>query len=256
MRIALFVSCLVDFFRPAAGRATLGLLRSAGCDVEVPRGQTCCGQPAFNAGDAESARRVAAGTARVLDGYDHVVVPSASCAAMIRHRYPELLEGSPVEDTAVRVAERTHELTAFLDEMIPGFEAEAAWPETVCYHDSCQALREMGVRDQPRRLLGGVEGLRLVEPGRSEECCGFGGTFCVKYPEVSDHMVSKKVEEVLETGATTLCSTDMGCLLNLAGKLARAGASVEVRHVAEILAGEADAPPIAGPASRAAGGGP
>ncbi len=246
MRVALFVTCLVDFFRPAAGRAALSLLESAGCEVEIPRGQTCCGQPGFNAGDRESAKKVAAGTVRLLDGYDHVVVPAASCAGMLRHQYPGLLEDTPLREAAVRVAGATHELTAFLDEVAPDFEVNASWSGSVCYHDSCQALREMDVREQPRRLLKDVAGLRLLEPDGSEECCGFGGTFCVKYPEVSDHMVSRKADNVTETGAETLCSTDMGCLLNIAGKLARMGASVEVRHVAEVLAGAADAPPIGG----------
>ncbi|NIP58781.1 MAG: (Fe-S)-binding protein [Gemmatimonadetes bacterium] len=252
MRIALFVTCLVDLFRPAVGRAASRLLRSAGCEVEVPRGQTCCGQPAFNAGDRKNARKIAASTARLLDGYEHVVVPSASCAAMLRHQYPELLDGTEAREAAERVSRRTHELTSFLAEVASDFRAEAARPETVCYHDSCQALREMEVRDQPRRLLAAVEGLELVEPAHPEECCGFGGTFCVKYPDVSNHMVSRKAEDVLRTGATTLCSTDMGCLLNIAGKLAREGASVGVRHVAELLAGDEGAAPIAGSRTRAA----
>ncbi|HSR40557.1 MAG TPA: (Fe-S)-binding protein [Longimicrobiales bacterium] len=250
MRVALFVTCLVDFFRPAVGRASLRLLRAAGCEVVVPRGQTCCGQPAFNAGDRKNARKVAARTVVQLDGHEHVVVPSASCAAMLRHQYPELLEGTDVHDAAERVSGRTHELTAFLADRAPGFRVEADWPETVCYHDSCQALREMGVREQPRRLLGAVKGLRLVEPAHPEECCGFGGTFCVKYPDVSNHMVSRKAKDVLETGATTLCSTDMGCLLNIAGKLAREGAYVRVRHVAELLGGDGDTAPIAGSPAR------
>lgn len=255
MRIALFVTCLVDFFRPAVGRATIRLLESAGCDVAVPRGQTCCGQPAFNAGDRKSALKVAAGTVRLLDGYEHVVVPAASCAGMIR-QYTELLEGTDLEGAARRVARRTHELTAFLDDVVADFRVDASWPGTVCFHDSCAALREMGVRDQPRRLLDAVDGLRRVHPAHPEECCGFGGTFCVKYPEVSGHMVSSKVEEVVETGAETLCSTDMGCLLNLAGKLARLGAAVEVRHVAEVLVGDADARPMAGDAGSPAKDGP
>lgn len=250
MRVALFVTCLVDLFRPAVARAASRLLRAGGCEVVVPGDQTCCGQPAFNAGDRKNARKIAARTARLLDGYEHVVVPSASCAAMLRHQYPELLDGTEARDAAERVSRRTHELTAFLAEVAPEFRVVAARRETVCYHDSCQALREMGVRDQPRRLLAAVEGLRIVEPAHPEECCGFGGTFCVKYPDVSDHMVSRKAEEVLETGATTLCSTDMGCLLNIAGKLAREGAYVRVRHVAELLGGDGDTAPIAGSPAR------
>lgn len=246
MRVALFVTCLVDLFRPSVGRAALRLLRSAGCDVEIPRAQTCCGQPAFNAGDRRHARRVAARTARLLDGFDHVVVPSASCAAMIRNQYVGLLEGTRAHDAAVRLSGRTHELTAFLADGVDASDVGAEWTGSVCYHDSCAALREMNVHEQPRRLLGRVPGLRLVELDHPGECCGFGGTFCVKYPAVSNHMVSQKVEDALRTGADTVCSTDMGCLLNIAGKLTRSDGSLEVRHVAELLAGDADGPAIGG----------
>jgi L-lactate dehydrogenase complex protein LldE len=247
-RVALFVTCLVDLFRPSVGFAALSLLERAGCRVEVPRAQTCCGQPAFNSGDRPRARAVARGLLQAFEGYDHVVAPSGSCAGMLRRHLPELFAGEPEAAAARDLAARSHELVQFLVEVM-GVEATGARMEAVAtYHDSCSGLRELGIRRQPRLLLAGVEGLELRELEGAEICCGFGGTFCVKYPEISTRMVSDKVRAIEATGAGLVLAGDMGCLLNLAGRLQRLGRKVQARHVAEVLADMADRPAIGEPA--------
>jgi L-lactate dehydrogenase complex protein LldE len=249
-RVALFVTCLVDLFRPTVGFAAVRLIERAGYTVEVPEGQTCCGQPGFNSGDRTSARALAERVVAAFEGYDHVVVPSGSCGGMIKTHYPEVFAGDPVwEPRARRLAACTHELVAFLAD-VAGVEATgAAYPGTVTYHDSCSGLRELGVRDQARRLLGRIDGLTLKEMRHPEVCCGFGGTFCVKYPAISVKMASEKTADVKATGAGTLLAGDMGCLLNMAGRLSREGSDIQVRHVAEVLAGLADRPAIGRPAT-------
>ena len=249
MRVALFVTCLVDLFRPTVGFAAVKLLEDAGCTVEVPRRQTCCGQPAYNSGDRAGAKAIALQVFDAFAGYDYVVAPSGSCAGMLRAHYPELfaddLENLP---GAQELAERSWELVSFLVD-ICGMQAVAAnWQRRVTYHDACSGLRELGVKLQPRQLLASVSGLRLAELPGAEVCCGFGGTFCVKYPEISDKMVTDKAADIAGTGAEAVLSGDMGCLLNIAGKLYRQGRLVEVRHVAEVLAGMSDrVPPIGAP---------
>ncbi len=244
-RVGLFVTCLVDLFRPSVGFAAVKLLEAAGCTVEVPRAQTCCGQPAYNSGDQADTRAVAAGVIAAFSGYDYVVAPSGSCAAMIREHYPGLFAGNPaLEEKAAALAARTYELTSFLTDVRGLKKVDAAFAGRVTYHDGCSGLRELGIRDQPRALLGTVEGLDLTELVESEACCGFGGTFCVKYPEISNTMVSDKAERIEQSGADTLLAGDLGCLLNMAGKLSRTGAKVRVRHVAEVLAGMTDEPAI------------
>ena len=250
-KVGLLVTCLVDLFRPRVGFAAVRLLEAAGCTVEVPRAQTCCGQPGYNAGDRASARGIAAGVIEAFATFDHVVVPSGSCAGMVRHHYPALFEDDPaMARKAEALAARTHELVSFLTDVLGVRDVDARYAGVATYHDSCSALRECGVRDQPRQLLGTVEGLVLRELEDTEVCCGFGGTFCVKYPEISDRMVSDKAAAVVATGADTLLAGDLGCLLNIAGKLSREGRPVAVRHVAEVLAGMADGPAIGEPAAR------
>ncbi|MBL8697486.1 MAG: (Fe-S)-binding protein [Alphaproteobacteria bacterium] len=256
-RVGLFVTCLVDLFRPTVGFAAVKLLEDAGCEVEVPGMQTCCGQPAFNAGDNDDARMLARRTIALLEDYDYVVVPSGSCGGMIREHYPELLAGDA--DWAPRarhVAARTHELVSFLHDVRGVTRVDARYADDVTYHDSCSGLRELGVKTQPRALLRSVDGVALKELPGAETCCGFGGTFCVKYPEISDKMVGEKAADILATGAGTLLAGDMGCLMNMAGKLKRlameTGArQVKVRHVAEVLAGMTDeAAPIGEPEAK------
>jgi len=244
-RVALFVTCLVDLFRPTVGFAALKLLEDAGCRVEVPEGQTCCGQPAYNSGDRGDAKAFAKSVIAAFEAYDYVVAPSGSCAGMIKKHYPALLADEPVwQRRADALAARTFELVSFLTDM-RGIEKVTARHEgSVTYHDSCSGLRELGIKAQPRRLLGSVEGLELKELPDADVCCGFGGTFCVKYPDVSNAIVEKKTAAITGTGAKTLLAGDLGCLLNMAGKLKREGSGVKSRHVAEVLAGMADAPAI------------
>jgi len=237
--VGLFVTCLVDLFRPGVGFAAVKLLETAGCRVYVPENQTCCGQPAFNSGDFKGAANIARDVVATFENFDCVVAPSGSCAAQIKVYFPELLASDPVWSArAELLAEKTWELVSFLVNC-RGVEAvDASHQGTVTYHDSCSGLRELGVKEQPRKLLGSVVGLSLSELEGAEECCGFGGTFCVKYPEVSGKIVGQKTEAVAASGAQTLLAGDLGCLLNMAGKLSRENSDVEVRHVAEVLAGE------------------
>ncbi len=246
-RVALFVTCLVDLYRPNIGFSAIRLLEEAGCTVEVPRTQTCCGQPAYNAGDRATARDLARAVIDAFLPYDNVVAPSGSCAGMISHHFPALFaDTDPAErGRAEALAAKTHELVSFLTDVLGVERVAARYAGSVTYHDSCSGLRELGIRDQPRRLLASVEGLRLAELSAPEVCCGFGGTFCVKYPDISTRMVADKVADIAATGADTLLAGDLGCLLNIAGRLRREGRAVKVRHVAEVLAGRTgDAPPI------------
>lgn len=245
-RVALFVTCLVDLFRPSVGFAAVRLLEAAGCAVSVPRAQTCCGQPAFNSGDRRTTEALARGLVAAFADFDHVVAPSGSCAGMLRRHLPELFEDDPaMHARAVDLAGRCWELTSFLTDLRGMSVVDAELSARVTYHDSCSGLRELKVREQPRRLLGSVRGLELVELAESEVCCGFGGTFCVKYPEISTRMVSNKAANAMASGADLLLAGDLGCLMNIAGRLKRLGSPLQVRHVAEVLAGELQAPPIA-----------
>ncbi|HEX7969532.1 MAG TPA: (Fe-S)-binding protein [Stellaceae bacterium] len=249
VRVGLFVTCLVDLFRPSVGFAAVKLIEDAGCMVEVPAAQTCCGQPAYNSGDKADTKAVARQVIDAFEGFDYVVVPSGSCGGMIKQHYPELFADDPAMlERARHLAARTYELVSFLTD-VRGVDHVAAHYEGVAtYHDSCSGLRELGVKQQPRRLLAGVAGLSIKELPGAEVCCGFGGTFCVKYPEISDRMVADKAADIAATGADTLLAGDMGCLLNMAGKLSRLGKPVRVRHVAEVLAGMTEeAPPIGAP---------
>jgi L-lactate dehydrogenase complex protein LldE len=249
MRVALFVTCLVDLFRPTIGFAAVKLLENEGCTVAVPRAQTCCGQPAYNSGDRATAKAIALQVLEAFEDYDYVVAPSGSCAGMIRVHYPELFADDPGVSTRVQqLAKRSWELVSFLVDICGMQAVSARWERHATYHDACSGLRELGIKDQPRRLLASVDGLRLKELRGAETCCGFGGTFCVKYPEISDKMVSDKAADIIATGYQSVLAGDLGCLLNIAGKLQRLGGRVEVRHVAEVLAGMTDeAPPIGAP---------
>lgn len=245
--VALLVTCLVDLFRPSVGFAAVKLLERAGCRVDVPR-QTCCGQPAYNQGDRADATRIARQTIAAFAGYDHVVAPSGSCAGMLKKHYPLLFDEASADGAAAReLAARTFELISFLTDVRGVETVEASLAARATYHDSCSGLRELGIKQQPRRLLASVRGLQLDELPNAEVCCGFGGTFCVKYPEISTKMVSDKAADIEATGADLVLAGDLGCLMNMAGRLKRQGSRVEARHVAEVLAGELDAPPIAAP---------
>lgn len=245
-RVGLFVTCLVDLFRPSVGFATVKLLEEAGCVVEVPESQTCCGQPAFNSGDRKDTADIARAVIKAFSPYDYVVAPSGSCAGMIKAHYPELFaKNSPDRAAADALAAKTHELVSFLVRVMKQEQVAARFDGSVTYHDSCSGLRELGVKAEPRKLLRTVEGLDLVEMEDAEVCCGFGGTFCVKYPDISNVMVAKKTKKIAATGADLLLAGDLGCLMNMAGKLKREGSALKARHVAEILAGDTATPPIA-----------
>src|SRR5918998_3881546 len=252
-RVALFVTCLVDLYRPNVGFSAIRLLEGAGCTVEVPRTQTCCGQPAYNTGDRATARDLARAVVDAFLPYDFTVAPSGSCAGMIAHHFPGLFADDPeYRAKAEALAAKTHELVAFLTDVMGVERVAARYDGVVTYHDSCSGLREMGVKAQPRALLATVQGLTLRELKDAEVCCGFGGTFCVKYPDISTRMVADKAREVAATGADTLLAGDMGCLLNMAGRLRRGGVPVKVRHVAEVLADRTGEAPAIGEAAAAA----
>jgi len=241
--VALFVTCLVDLFRPEVGFATLRLLEDAGCRVYVPRAQTCCGQPGYNNGDYAGARAVARDVIRCFEQAEFVVVPSGSCAGMLIHHYPTLLEGA-WRERARALAERTWELTTFLSDVLSnvlpaGVPAQAA----VAYHDGCAGLRELGIREQPRRLLA-ERGIAVRELEQPDVCCGFGGTFCAKMPAISAKMADDKLRDAVNTGADTLVAGDLGCLIALAGRARREGVALSFRHLAELLDGRLEAPPI------------
>ena len=244
IRVGLFVTCLVDLIRPSVGFAAVKLLEDAGCTVEVPV-QTCCGQPAYNSGDRATTREIAEAVIAAFEGYQYVVAPSGSCAGMIRVHFPELFAGDPNWlPRASALAAKTYELTSFLVDVLKVERVDVIYEGTATYHDACAGLRELGVRDQPRKLLASVAGLTLAEMRDADTCCGFGGTFCVKYPQISDAIVEKKAANVAATGAPMLLAGDLGCLMNMAGKLQRQGKKVAVRHVAEVLAGMGHEPAI------------
>ncbi len=244
-RVALFVTCLADTIRPRLGFAALHLLEQSGCDVDVPRAQTCCGQPAFNSGDTKGGAALARRVIAAFEGYEYVVVPSGSCAGMIRAHYIEALADDPGWlPRAQALAARTHELLSFLVDIRGWRPASVALDATATYHDSCSGLRELGILQQPRALLREVEGLRMTPLVGNDVCCGFGGTFCIKYPAIADAIVGEKAAAIEATGAGLLLGGDLGCLMNMAGALHRRGSRVRAFHAAEILAGMGTGPAI------------
>ncbi|MBX2835525.1 MAG: (Fe-S)-binding protein [Gammaproteobacteria bacterium] len=244
-QVGLFVTCLVDLYRPNVGFASIKLLEAAGCTVVVPQNQTCCGQPAYNSGDNATTAAIARNTIEAFAGVDYIVAPSGSCAGMLRDHYPELLkEDHQWHNRANEFAKKCYELTSFLTDVMGFNDIDATYQGTVTYHDSCSGLRELGVKQQPRQLLSKTKALTLEEMDDTDVCCGFGGTFCVKYPEISTKMVTDKIALAQQTDADTLLGGDMGCLLNISGRLSRMGSDMRVYHVAEVLANMAEGPGI------------
>lgn len=235
MRALLMRTCLSDLAAPSVWRAARTLLSRCGVRVEVPRGQTCCGQPGWSSGHPDEARRVARRALRAFAGDAPVVVPSGSCAAMVRHGYPELFAGTPDEEAAASMAARTLEFTQFLrrERLRPPVGART----TVTYHDSCHMLRVLGERESPRAALADVAGLELVEMEGTETCCGFGGTFSLNFPEVSGRLGELKAGAAAASGADELVACDLSCLLHIVGRAHRLGVPLRARHVAEVLAG-------------------
>lgn len=240
MKTGLFVTCLVDLMRPRIGFSALQLLEEAGCEVVVPKTQTCCGQPGYNSGDRASAVALARKLWREFADCEYVVVPSGSCAGMIRAHYPDLLKDLPEAEQAPlkALAERTYELTDFLVNIACFTPKSKISIKSITYHDSCSGLRELGIKQQPRALLAQVEGATLKEMDECEQCCGFGGTFAIKYGEISAHIAERKCGNIAASGADAVVLGDLGCMLNIEGRLRRRGdAQTQVLHVAEVLAG-------------------
>jgi L-lactate dehydrogenase complex protein LldE len=243
--VALFVTCLADLMRPEAAFAAAALLEDAGYRVEVPPAQSCCGQPGYNSGDYAGAARVARRTIELLEPYPVVVLPSGSCAGMLREHYPRLLEGE-WRQRATRLAARVFELTQFLADVAKYRPQRRGGQSPVAYHDACAGLRELGIREQPRQLLTDT-GIRVRELSQRDVCCGFGGTFCAKMPDISAKMADDKLADAENTGAKTVVAGDLGCLLALAGRAKRRGLALQFRHVAEVLSDRPLTPPIGAP---------
>jgi L-lactate dehydrogenase complex protein LldE len=235
-RATLFVTCLVDLLYPRVGQATVVLLEDAGLAVDFPASQTCCGQPGFNAGFPDDARRVATNLLDAMEGAEAVVTPSGSCAAMVRSYYPHLFEGTRDEGRARDLAARTYELTEFLADVLGVDVVEGRWDGRVTYHDSCHGLRELGLTGQGRRLLGGIVGLELVEMAWPDRCCGFGGAFSMRMPDVATAMADDKLAQAEATDAEVMVTGDAGCLMHLAGRLSRTGSRLRPMHLATLLA--------------------
>jgi L-lactate dehydrogenase complex protein LldE len=242
MKVALFVTCLVDLVRPRIGFAAIELLEAAGCEVVVPETQTCCGQPGYNSGDRASALALARKVLAEFADCDYVVAPSGSCAGMIRTHYPDLFRDAPDDLARVEaLCAKTYELTDFLVNIARIESVTGTFDGAVTYHDSCAGLRELGVKAQPRRLLAKVSGLTLMEMAQPEQCCGFGGTFAVKYGDISAHIADRKCADIAACSASAVVLGDLGCMLNIEGRLRRRGdTSTRVLHVAEVLAGVTD----------------
>ncbi len=245
--VALFATCLVDAMRPNIGFAAAKLLSDAGVHVVVPDGQTCCGQPALNSGALDDARKVARTLIDAFTGYDFVIVPSGSCAGTVVAHYSELFKDDKKWKIAAdELAKRTYELTTFLVDIMGADIGDVSYDGVVTYHDSCSGLRELGIKDQPRKLLAGVSGLELIEMSEANVCCGFGGLFSIKLGEISTAIVDKKTDNIIATPADTLLGGDLGCLMNMSGRLSRRGENVKVYHIAEVLAGMTNIAPIGG----------
>jgi L-lactate dehydrogenase complex protein LldE len=242
LKVGLFVTCLVDLMRPRIGFAAVKLLEAAGCEVVVPPSQTCCGQPGYNSGDRAAARLLALKVLDEFEGCDYLVAPSGSCAGMIRVHFPDLLASDPAAlERSRKLSARTYELTDFLASVMKVTRVPGAFAGTVTYHDSCSGLRELGVKAQPRELLGRVPGLTVTEMSEAETCCGFGGAFAVKFGEISAHIAERKCANIASCGADAVVLGDLGCMLNIEGRLRRRGdMKTKVLHVAEVLAGKID----------------
>lgn len=242
MRVGLFVTCLVDLMRPEIGMAAVRLLESAGCTVEVPMAQTCCGQPGFNSGDTDAARTLALKFLHEFEGFDYVVVPSGSCGGMIRCHYPDVFRDDPdLHNRIAALSARTFELVSFLHDVLKVDALPGHFRGEVTYHDSCSGLRELGVYEQPRALMALNPDIRLTEMRDSRACCGFGGTFSVKYGAISSAIVDSKIADIQASGTGCVVLGDLGCMLNIEGRLRRSGdMRTRVLHVAQVLADEGE----------------
>jgi len=244
MRVGLFVTCLIDMMRPEIGFSALKLLEAAGCEVAVPEQQTCCGQPGYSAGNFVAARELAKKFVEEFEQFDYVVIPSGSCGGMVKTHYPDLFKDDPAWRLRIeKLAERVYELSDFLHTIVKLENLPAganSFSGKITYHDSCCGLRELGVQAQPRALLDKMPGIQLKEMRDSRACCGFGGTFAVKYGDISTAIVDEKCASIHESGADAVVLGDLGCMLNIEGRLRRSGDDkTKVLHVAQVLAGDA-----------------
>ncbi|WP_428852868.1 (Fe-S)-binding protein [Imbroritus primus] len=241
MRVGLFVTCLIDLMRPDIGFSVVKLLEHAGCDVMVPQAQTCCGQPGYNSGDRAAARDLAEKMLREFEQFDYVVVPSGSCGGMIRHHYGDLFRDDPeLQGRYARLQPKVYELTDFLVNVVQLKDLPSQFAGHITYHDSCSGLRELGVKSQPRALLAQLPGVTVTEMPDCEACCGFGGTFSLKYGDISTAIVDEKCASIAGSGADAVVLGDVGCMLNIEGRLRRTGNEhTRVLHVAQVLAGDA-----------------
>src|SRR5882724_1028009 len=235
--VSLFITCLVDQFFPNVGEATVKVLRQAGCEVTFDERQTCCGQPTFNTGYREEARALAQRFIKIFESAEYIVAPSGSCTAMVRNFYPELFIDDPEwHKRALAVAAKTYELSEFLIKVCGIENLGATCEANVTYHDACHLLRELRQREEPRRLIRAVDGIELIEADNCDTCCGFGGTFSVKFPEISGAMLNDKIKGIQRTGADVVVADDSSCLMQIAGGLSRQGVNVKTMHLAELLA--------------------
>ena len=239
MRVGFFVTCLVDLMRPSIGFAAIELIEAGGAEVFVPPTQTCCGQPAYNSGDRADAKALAAKVVAEFEGCDFLVAPSGSCSGMIKTHYADLFTDDPAMAKRVEaLAAKTRELTEFLVDELKVASVPGAFAGKITYHDSCAGLREMGVKAQPRALLAKMAGVKLSEMPECEVCCGFGGTFSIKFGEISTRLADNKCEAIANTGADAVVLGDLGCMLNIEGRLRRRGDNkTRVLHIAEVLTG-------------------
>ncbi|SHL47426.1 (Fe-S)-binding protein [Actinacidiphila paucisporea] len=249
MRVALFVTCVNDVLYPDTGRAVVTLLERLGVDVDFPTGQSCCGQPQYNTGYRHQTEPLVHRYATVFTDYDYIVTPSGSCAAMVRDNYPKIAQRATAEGresglsrAAAAAVPKTYELTEFLVDVLGVTDVGAYFPHTVTYHPSCHGLRTLGLGDRPHRLLQAVRGITLRELPAADECCGFGGTFAIKNPDVSTAMGHDKITHALTTGADILCGADNSCLMHLHGLITRQHTPLHTVHLAEILASTKEHP--------------
>jgi L-lactate dehydrogenase complex protein LldE len=237
-KVTLFIQCLVDVMYPEVGEAMLNIFRKLDIAVDCPVDQTCCGQPAFNSGYHRQARVAARKFIRLFEDAQSIVCPSGSCVHMVRHHYPELFRDDPAWlRRAESIRDKTFELTEYLVDVLGVEDLDARFDGKLTYHDSCHPLRGLGIMDQPRRLISKVGGAEFIEMQNSDQCCGFGGAFAVKYPEISTAMVEDKVKNIIATGADAVVGVDMSCLMNIQGLLSRKKSDIKIMHIAELLAG-------------------
>jgi L-lactate dehydrogenase complex protein LldE len=236
MKVSLFITCVSDTFFPRVGQAVVHLLRMHGCEVDFPESQTCCGQPAYNSGYKEDAKKAAKQLIRSFEQSEYVICPSGSCASMIKHYYPNLFATDDQwRDRAQKLVDKTYEFSQFMVHVLGVKELQASYDGVATYHHSCHMMRGLGIADEPIQLLQSMKGLEVTDLPYKQDCCGFGGTFSVKMPEISEQMVDEKVEHILSTKATILVGSDMACLMNIEGRMRRLGHPIKVYHVAELL---------------------